>query len=448
MKVNVAGAGAGKTSLMAGLITECEIPEGKVVFCIAFTNAAADNIVKKVAKKLGEVPDNIKISTIHSFLYQELIKPYYYILYGKHFDRLSAIDLPDNERFKRAKLTKLEKDNILHFTEIPEKAKWIVYKKSTDRKAEKDLRQKILKRFSDYCEAIYVDEAQDIDENVRHILESLDQVGVAITLYGDPKQDVKGSGHFQAIIESTMNVKYIPNCYRCPQKHLDISNTLAPAPEQQIADKKNAKGNLQVFFESDIEDIGNFIEVGNFGLKYISKKCERFSTHEKSKKGGRFENLYNEVLRAMSEKWKELLPEMEINRMAFYSTEQMIDNYLSGTAPKTIILNGIKCNLFNKLSEEKYAQMISAFSTEANSNTSVPVVSSIEIVKGREDQNCLFILSPDLAPYLFHEKSEENKTKHLLYVALTRSLDNLTILVMKEVERKYTREKVLNILDN
>ena len=88
MKVNVAGAGAGKTSKMADLISEFRIPEGKLVFCIAFTNAAANNIEKKVAEKSGMIPNNIKISTIHSFLYQELIAPFYYFLYRKQFEQL------------------------------------------------------------------------------------------------------------------------------------------------------------------------------------------------------------------------------------------------------------------------------------------------------------------------------------------------------------------------
>ena len=50
----------------------------------------------------------------------------------------------------------------------------------------------------------------------------------------------------------------------------------------------------------------------------------------------------------------------------------------------------------------------------------VPVVRSIETVKGLEAKRCLFILSPDLAPYLFRINREDNKMSHLLYVALTR----------------------------
>lgn len=442
MKVNVAGAGAGKTSLMAELITGCEIPEGRFVFCIAFTNAATENIVEKVKKKLGVVPENIKISTIHSFLYQELIKPYYYIMFGKHFERLSVIDLPDNERFRRSKLAELETDNTLHITNIPEKAKWIVYKKSGDRKEQKDLRQKILERFSSCCEAIYVDEAQDISEDVRFILESLDKAGITITLYGDPKQDIKGAGNFRAIIDSAVDVNYISICHRCPQMHLDISNTLAVESEQQIADIENSEGSINVVFESDIEDINDFFESGDFGLKYISMKRERFDTHENSGKKKRFETLYYEVHRAMDEKWIGIIPDIEIHRLSFCVVEQMIEDFVSGMDPSAIIKLRVKCNVFDVLTSRRYAQMVSAFSKDDISVVNTHVVSSIEVVKGCEAKRCLFILSPDLAPYLFREKIEDNKTKHLLYVALTRSLDNLTILIMKEVEEKYTRERI------
>ena len=123
MIVNVAGAGAGKTTKMADYVLRHDVPVGKVVFCIAFTNAAADNIKEKVAAKLGSIPNNIKISTIHSFLYQELIQPYYYFLYGKQYKKLSTIHLPSDNRYKAAKLTELDNADILHVKKIPEKAK-------------------------------------------------------------------------------------------------------------------------------------------------------------------------------------------------------------------------------------------------------------------------------------------------------------------------------------
>jgi DNA helicase IV len=78
-------------------------------------------------------------------------------------------------------------------------------------------------------------------------------------------------------------------------------------------------------------------------------------------------------------------------------------------------------------------------------NTSAIHVSSIEAVKGLESERCLFILTSDLAPYLFGQKTQDNKTKHLLYVALTRSLDNLSILATEEVERVYSRDALKHL---
>lgn len=441
MEVKVAGAGSGKTTLMSKLITSCVIPKGKVVFCIAFTNAAADNIVDKVKKKLGAVPDNIKISTIHSFLYQEFVRPYYYFLYDKHFEKLSVINLPANEKYRFSKLSELEKDNILHFTKIPEKAKWVVYGKSKDTKSIKLYREEILKRFFSYCSVIFVDEAQDICEDVRIILESLDKVGVRIVLYGDPKQDVKGSGQFREIIEANTNVDYISDCYRCPQKHLNISNTITSKAEWQIADKGNAEGSISIVFESDI-NTQEFLANGGYGLKFISKKRERFETHDNEKLGNRFETLQFEVSRAMIDKWKGIKSEIEIKRDSFYVTEQMIESY-NGSKGELVIAEQYKKGSFNRLDKKRFAQMMDALCVEDIESNNIPIVNTIEIVKGREAERCLFILSPDLAPYLFGDKTDDNKTKHLLYVALTRSLDHLTIMIMKEVENKYTRKKIV-----
>ena len=442
MKVNVAGAGAGKTTKMAELITGLEIPEGKVVFCIAFTNVAAQNIAEKVEEKLGTIPDNIKISTIHSFLYQELVYPYYFALYNKHYERLSVIDLPSEQGYRRAKMSELEAENILHFTMIPERAKWVAYQKSGDRKAVQDIRKKLLARFADYCAAIFVDEAQDIGQDVKLIFEALEQSGVEIILYGDPKQDVKGLGKFREIMANAPKVNYIPECHRCPQKHLRLSNTLAPEAEKQQADEGNAEGSINVVFESDVEDIKQFLKEGNYGLQYISMKRDRFATHEKKESGERFETLRHEVHRAMCDKWTGIKTELEINRAAFYVAEQMQLAFDSGSNESTIIAQWVRSGIFDYLTGKRYAQMASAIKAIDTATSDIPVVSSIEIIKGREAERCLFILSPDLAPYLFREKTEDNKTSHLLYVALTRSLDHLTIMVMKEVEEMYTRDRI------
>lgn len=124
-------------------------------------------------------------------------------------------------------------------------------------------------------------------------------------------------------------------------------------------------------------------------------------------------------------------------------TEQMLFAFDSGIKENTIITQWVNSGIFDRLTGQRYAQMASAIKAIDTATSDIPVVSSIEIIKGREAKRCLFILSPDLAPYLFREKKEDNKTSHLLYVALTRSLDHLTILVMREVEETYTKNRIL-----
>lgn len=444
MKVNVAGAGAGKTTMMAELISEYDIPDGKIVFCIAFTKAAADNIIKKIEEKYGAIPSNIKISTIHSFLNQELIQPFYYFLFAKQFEQISIIDLPVDYKNKNAIITRLEEDNILHRTAIPERAKWIVYQKSGEGKKEKCIRQNLLNQFKGYCAAIFVDEAQDIGKDEKIILESLEKAGIEILLYGDPKQDVRGHNYFKEIVEKSLGVKYIPDCHRCPQKHLEISNTLASEKEKQVADEDHVEGSIEVVYESDVDNVKTFLENGKYGLAYISKRNQRFETHEKNKTGERFETLRYEVHKAMVKKWSESESEIEIKRAAFHVTEKMLMSFDKGRDISAIIFEWVKEGAFNWLPERQYAQMAAAFRTQKRMTFDIPVVQSIEAVKGLEAERCLFIFTTDLAPYLFREKRDNNRTSNLLYVALTRSLDHLSILITKEVETKYTRAKINN----
>lgn len=448
MIVNVAGAGAGKTTKMADFILDHDIPVGKIVFCIAFTNAAAKNIKEKVAAKLGSIPNNIKISTIHSFLYHDLIEPYYYFLYGKQYKKLSTINLPSDNRYKTAKIAELENADILHVTKIPERAKWVAYQKSRDTKLVKDIRKRVLSHFNSYCSAIYVDEAQDISEDVHIILSALEDSGAEIILYGDPKQDVKGYGRFRQIIDNASDVRYIPDCYRCPQVHLDLSNTLASDNEKQVADCETAAGSLEIVFESDLADVKRYIESANYGLCYISQKNEQFNTHGAKEVGDCFETLRHEVCRAMEEKWQRQTTDIEIERAAFYVTEKILESYEQTGDARAQISCWVKKGAFDHLSEQRYAQMATAISARETETVDTIVVRSIEIIKGLESERCLFILTSDLAPYLFRKKTEDNKMSHLLYVALTRSTNHLTIMISKQVESLFEKEFIINYFNN
>lgn len=150
MKIKIAGAGAGKTTSMAeSIIHLCsETEEYLKIFCITFTNSAAKCIREKIITHYGYIPENIVISTIHSFLYREFIRPYYYLLYNKQYIRISTINLPEKVQYKNYAIGGLESRNILHQTLIPKRAKWIIVKKSNDIKAIKEKRAIILMDYS------------------------------------------------------------------------------------------------------------------------------------------------------------------------------------------------------------------------------------------------------------------------------------------------------------
>ena len=445
MRINVAGAGAGKTTCMASYVAECSVPEGKVIFCIAFTNAAIKNIEEKVLKRYGYIPDAIRISTIHSFFYRELIQPYYYLLFKKHYRKISVINLPTDIKYRNARITDLDAKGYLHQTKIPEKAKWVVSKKTSDSAAIRKLRSRILANFSKYCFKIFVDEAQDIDKDMKAVLEALDGAGIDIELFGDPKQDVKGYNCYRDMIDSCSDVHYMKTCHRCPQKHLYLSNLLAKDSEKQEADAENRDGSICVYYESRLDDISALIDQKQFGLIYIHKKNDRFATRSSNHYDNRFATLNYEIFEAVHEKMGSKKTEMEILRRAYYVTEQMIRDYESHSDEGKIVNKWIDAGDFS-YDKNSYAKICNALKNDEPNIGMKIEVRSIESIKGLEHERCLFVLTKELAPYLFGSKTEDNKMQHLLYVALTRSLDDLSILVTKEVETIYSQEFITSFI--
>lgn len=442
MRINVAGAGAGKTVSMADRVHHCEIPEGKVVYCVAFTNAAADNIRSKLGRQGGPTPKNIKVSTIHSFMYEEIIQPFYHLLFTERYKGLSAIDLSSYQpAYKSKRIKELESEGLLHVTAIPQRAKWVVAKRTGDNIGIRDMRRKALGLFSGWCHKIFVDEAQDMDGEMQTVFEALDEFGIDVELFGDPKQDVKGYGCFRGMISASKEVTYESVCHRCPEKHLLLSNLLARDQERQFADPDNLEGSVSLFFES-LTDVRELMSREHYGLAYISRKNDRFDTHSKDDEEKRLATLRHEIAWILRNSNRDNKSELETMREAHYIAEQMIARMDAGTTANATVNYWVRKGLF-EYDKQTYMRLCRALGTREELGGGKVEVRSIEKVKGLQDERCLFILTGDLAPYLFGDKKEDNKTKHLLYVALTRSLDDLTILVTKEVETKYSREYLL-----
>ncbi|MEA4969135.1 MAG: AAA family ATPase [Candidatus Pelethousia sp.] len=445
MQISIAGAGAGKTTTMADTIVDLrkKTNENKHIFCITFTNNAVSCIEQKLQRYYGVIPNSIVISTIHSFLYREFIKPYYYLLFGKHYERISIAPLPQNPEYRNMKIRRLEDINILHQTVIPERAKWVVVKKSDDKKTVKDKRAIIKNVFKEYCGGICIDEAQDIDSDMQMIIETLNEIGIPLILMGDPKQDLKGRKCLKNIMEKSKdNVSYIGVCHRCPQKHLVLSNSIVESQQQQYSNKEG--GYLKILFEND-KPCSELINEEDFDLCYISQKQGKYETHNTEKAKdillGLSEEIESEMRRLHPNK-----AELILLKTSHYYAETLLKKYTTTHNEKKAMSETFK---YDTLSKKAYGAIINMLlDNSATPDEEKILVSSIDSIKGQEGENCLFILTPDLAAYLFGVKTEDNATKSRLYVALTRSLNKLTIFITKEVEVKYKREHIIDFFEN
>jgi len=77
----VAGPGAGKTRWLCNHVRNVlskskRLNKCRKIACITYTNVGVDEIVKR----LGDSIDKVEVSTIHSFLYKHIVKPYIFLI--------------------------------------------------------------------------------------------------------------------------------------------------------------------------------------------------------------------------------------------------------------------------------------------------------------------------------------------------------------------------------
>lgn len=92
----IAGPGAGKTYWLANnikhiLINSNRLGKSRKIGCITHTNTAVDTLINR----LNLNTDKISVSTIHSFLYKNVVKPYISFIandYGFNYEKLHGHD--------------------------------------------------------------------------------------------------------------------------------------------------------------------------------------------------------------------------------------------------------------------------------------------------------------------------------------------------------------------
>jgi len=136
MKIVVAGAGAGKTTSMAKIVLKRlkEVTDQKIIYVVTYTNAARDRIREKIVELNGTIPKQLFIETLHAFLLREFIFPFHHLIFEQQYTSVAHIKLSDNSGYKASKIKELAANKFVHVEKVTETAKWIICKKSSDRK--------------------------------------------------------------------------------------------------------------------------------------------------------------------------------------------------------------------------------------------------------------------------------------------------------------------------
>src|SRR6056297_4135078 len=128
-----AGPGAGKTHWLVQHIKHVlndskRLSKSRKIACITYTNIAVETILTR----LGTSTDQVEVSTIHSFLYKHLVKPYVSFIadeYGLNVEKMDGHD--DTILANYSFLKKLKENtgqnwirNNLEFVQALSKARW------------------------------------------------------------------------------------------------------------------------------------------------------------------------------------------------------------------------------------------------------------------------------------------------------------------------------------
>lgn len=185
-----AGPGAGKTYNMVNQIM-CVLPKLKpheTCAIITHTNAATEVIKSRLSSRMI-IPSNVFIGTIHSFLNEFFVIPFFILNFRVFFSNESII-VPDSLVFREAlNFSKVQRNNF--FKEKTLLQKGIVHFRTTIWTAlELSKIDAIVQLITSKIRYLFVDEFQDVDPYEFSILEVFVNRGVECYFVGDVKQNL------------------------------------------------------------------------------------------------------------------------------------------------------------------------------------------------------------------------------------------------------------------
>jgi hypothetical protein len=442
IKIQIAGAGAGKTFGLATMIKRRmeENSNGKTVYALTYTNAAKNKIHAEVVRQCGGVPQNLHIETVHSFLLNAIIFPFSSYVTKQKYHAASIEGLSADVKWKNLRINVLKKANIVHTDVVYKVARAILNRDSTNNKtkAQKAKVDHVLSIVSACTDSIFVDEVQDLDADALAIFRMLATQDCLVNLIGDPKQAIKHPKAFQEFVtevDGQPGVEMLEannTTRRIPQSILLHSNRFCyPKQEQKTISTK--VGSIS-YIESTDQDFHPFlmrhIKAGT--IVYIDKRSGPYGTHAEEKYGFPFE-----VAKLIGAARPDRDPDLH-TKAAFIDFTRYVRK--SGSMAVRLFLKE-----YGIAVDQKVYAKLSELSDKLNHQPASYNVKSIDAIKGLEAETCIFILSKTSLDYFLQDdlakEKRFNKEWKRVYVALTRSQDALhlvldhTILAKEDVHR-------------
>lgn len=457
IEIQIAGAGAGKTYEMAIKIISHYDPEShKDIYAITYTNAAANNISDAIIERLGYLPENIKVCTVHTFLLNEIIYPYSPFVLSEVYTTSSRCRLysnfpagksPDKIRNESKKTIRRLRDiGVIHVDEAYNAAWRVVdesYSAHSSQRKKSKVR-KVLKLLNSSIEKIFLDEAQDLDEKALRAFQEIGEKSIDIYMVGDPKQAIKHPKVFKAWVEDNKHLTFLPNIKtsrRVPQNILNLSNKFCPRGQEQTS-LSDIEGRLSYITSNDDHyDLVLNHHIQNGNLVSIYQKTGNYSTKSADVKP----EFDPEIEQILIDQYKDFDEQLIIGAAQRWFAKVLSEDDSSKSIKKFMYNFGIEYD------KEIYKKLYRTVESYESSKVSLGKhrVSSITKTKGLESEVCILVLTPGIHKCLMQNGVPKyNQTWNMVYVALTRAASELVIAVdMSLLNKEFKLDVVVNDLE-
>lgn len=453
--IQIAGAGAGKTYGLAESILEMhDALKGshKKIYGVTFTNSARREIENALIKQAGEIPKNVVVCTIHTFLLDEIIYPYNSYVFGEYYVKSTTSKLPKKQAHRSWKVGQLKELNILHIEETYKAARRVVDRSMSthNTKLKKAKVANVLTHIESDIACIFLDEAQDLDQYGLSVFEALaNNTNIKLSVIGDPKQALKFpnslsdflSRYPASDIEKNIEVKPSNNVSRrLPADVLKLSNLYCYTGQEQTTISPE-QGSLLYIEATDSGYYEYLVDnIENENIVCIDKKKEGYDTGKKGRSC-----LDAEIEIILEKKYPSLDSELVIEAAKTKFFKHVTEFGDNKAANNFLVNHGIG---FEK---KIWAMLMGSISTKSES---LFVVSSIQAVKGLEANTCVLVLTPNTLNYLIRENLEPdkqfNKEWKQMYVAITRTKKEFVLAVDSSLfsSEKYDVSNIKEAIEN